>query len=148
VRAIAGLDRYGDGFLNLGDPTWEAVGPFVPPHRRPLGYVFQQAGLFAHRRVRRNFQYGVKRVPASERKVSLERAIVLLGIERLLDCKPDGLSGGERHRAAIARTPTVNPQFTPGFPGRPDDGDRQGTTGRRHGATADRACDVSRTLEP
>ncbi|MCP4701279.1 MAG: molybdenum ABC transporter ATP-binding protein [Gammaproteobacteria bacterium] len=111
LRAIAGLERHPDGFLKAGDMIWQEADYFIPPHRRPLGYVFQEASLFPHLTVRRNLEYGVKRVPKAERKVSLEQAIELLGIGHLLERKPARLSGGERQRAAIARALAVSPKL-------------------------------------
>jgi molybdate transport system ATP-binding protein len=111
LRAIAGLEYHDDGFLRVGDAIWQDDRRFVPTHRRALGYVFQEASLFAHLTVRRNLEYGVKRVPPAERKVAMERAIELLGIGTLLERKPAGLSGGERQRVAIARALAVNPRL-------------------------------------
>ena len=111
LRAIAGLEHHRGGFLKVGDMTWQEADRFVPPHQRPLGYVFQEASLFAHLTVRRNLEYGVKRVPTAERKGSLAQAIELLGIGHLLERKPDTLSGGERQRVAIARALAVTPRL-------------------------------------
>lgn len=111
LRAIAGLDHHSGGCLKVGDHVWQDTTAFLPPHRRPLGYVFQEASLFTHLTVRRNVEYGVKRVPESERKVSLEQVIGLLGIEQLLERKPNSLSGGEQQRVAIARALAVSPKL-------------------------------------
>lgn len=111
LRAIAGLERHQGGFLKVGDTTWQAADRFVPPHRRPLGYVFQEASLFAHLTVRRNLEYGVRRVAKAQRKISTGDAIKLLGIGHLLERKPDTLSGGERQRVAIARALAVSPRL-------------------------------------
>jgi len=111
LRTIAGLERHRDGFLKVGDMIWQAAERFVPPHRRPLGYVFQEASLFAHLSVRHNLEYGVKRVPKEQRRVALTQAIDLLGIGPLLERRPDRLSGGERQRVAIARALAVSPRL-------------------------------------
>ena len=111
LRAVAGLDRHPGGGVRVGGTTWQDDGFFVPPHRRPLGYVFQEPSLFAHLSVRGNLAYGRKRVPPAQRKVSLEQAIELLGIGGLLDRRPDTLSGGERQRVAIARALAVSPRL-------------------------------------
>ena len=84
---------------------------FLPTHKRPLGYVFQEASLFAHLSVRRNLDYGLKRRPPAAARYRLEQAIELLGIGHLLDRKPDHLSGGERQRVAIARALAVSPKI-------------------------------------
>ena len=47
LRLLAGLERTADGFLSVGDALWQDAGHFVPTHRRPLGYVFQEANLAA-----------------------------------------------------------------------------------------------------
>ncbi len=111
LRAIAGLDRYEDGLLKIGDTTWQQDDYFVPPHQREIGYVFQEASLFMHLNVQRNLEYGLKRVPHADRKVSLDQAIELLGIEHLLARQPATLSGGERQRVAIARALAVSPRL-------------------------------------
>jgi len=111
LRAIAGLEHHPDGFLKVGDMLWQNAGHFVPPHQRPLGYVFQEASLFPHLSVRRNLEYGVRRVAEPDRRVSLQQAIELLDIGALLERQPDTLSGGERQRVAIARALAVSPRL-------------------------------------
>ena len=111
LRAIAGLDRHIEGHLRLGELLWQDAVTFVPPHRRAIGYVFQEASLFDHLSVAGNLEYGLKRVPAHERAISLERAVTLLGIGPLLQRRPATLSGGERQRVAIARALAVSPRL-------------------------------------
>jgi len=111
LRALAGLDRYQQAYLSVGDTLWQDKHYFLPPHRRPLGYIFQEPSLFRHLNVRRNLEYGIKRSVVSENSISLQQAIELLGIGHLLDRQPDTLSGGEQQRVAIARALAVNPQL-------------------------------------
>jgi molybdate transport system ATP-binding protein len=111
LRAIAGLDYHRDATLSLGTRVWQNAQHFVPTHQRPLGYVFQEPSLFTHLSVMHNLEYGLLRVPKSERKVSLRAAIELLKIEHLLDRKPTHLSGGEAQRVAIARAVAVSPKL-------------------------------------
>ncbi|MEN8214169.1 MAG: molybdenum ABC transporter ATP-binding protein [Pseudomonadota bacterium] len=111
LRAIAGLESCRDGFLRVDHALWQQGAYCMPPHKRPLGYVFQEASLFPHLNVQRNLEYGVKRVPAAQRRVSMERAIELLGIGPLLRHRADQLSGGERQRVAIARALAVSPRL-------------------------------------
>lgn len=111
LRAIAGLEQHRDGFLKVGDITWQENDRFTPPHQRPLGYVFQEASLFMHLNVRDNLEYGLKRVPQAEQKIALQQAIDLLAIEPLLERAPARLSGGERQRVAIARALAVSPRL-------------------------------------
>lgn len=111
LRAMAGLERHAGGFLRVEDEIWQDANTFVPVHRRPLGYVFQEASLFDHLDVKGNIAFGAKRIPASERRVALDTAIDLLDVGALLDRKPLSLSGGERQRVAIARALAVSPRL-------------------------------------
>jgi molybdate transport system ATP-binding protein len=111
LRAIAGLERVAGGRLSVNSETWQDAAVFRPTHRRPLGYVFQEASLFPHLSVEANLQYGQKRVPQAQRRVSLEQAVDMLYIGRLLGRKPARLSGGERQRVGIARALAVSPSL-------------------------------------
>ena len=110
LRCIAGLERAPQGRLAVDGEVWQDTGRWVPTHKRPIGYVFQEASLFAHLSVMGNLRYGMKRNGEAQR-VSLEHAIELLGIGPLLDRKPDRLSGGERQRVGIARALAVSPHL-------------------------------------
>jgi len=110
LRCVAGLTR-AQGELTVNGEVWQNEALFVPTHQRPLGYVFQDANLFAHLTVRRNLEYGLKRVSSSERKVGLDQAIELLGIGHLLERMPARLSGGEQQRVGIARALAVSPRL-------------------------------------
>ena len=113
LRSIAGLERAATGHLVVNGEVWQddAKGIFRPVHERPLGFVFQEASLFAHLNVQRNLDFGLRRVPVAERRVSLDQAIELLGIEGLLKRQPGTLSGGERQRVAIARALATSPRL-------------------------------------
>jgi molybdate transport system ATP-binding protein len=111
LRAIAGLDRHADAYLKVGDTVWQDRGTFVPPHRRPLGYVFQEGSLFAHCSVIKNLEYGFKRIPHGSRRISLDRAVELFELSPLLDRRPTDLSGGEMRRVAIARALLTSPRL-------------------------------------
>jgi molybdate transport system ATP-binding protein len=111
LRAIAGLDRHPGARVRVGGEVWQEGRHFVPAHRRPVGYIFQEASLFGHLSVRRNLEFGWKRVPRTERRVSLDSAVGLLDIGHLLDRDAATLSGGERQRVAIARALAVSPRL-------------------------------------
>ena len=113
LRCVAGLTRPDAGYVAVDGQVWQddAAGVWQPTHRRPLGMVFQEASLFAHLTVQDNLDYGRRRVPTAERRVSLEQAIELLGIGHLLARRPAGLSGGERQRVAIARALATSPRL-------------------------------------
>ena len=112
LRCIAGLERAAGGLLRVHDEVWQDGAKFLPVHRRRLGYVFQEAGLFPHLSVRRNLEYGWQRIPQAERKVQLEQAVEWLALSKLLDRNdPASLSGGERQRVAIGRALLTSPRM-------------------------------------
>ena len=111
LRAVAGLQRAEPGRIVINGDVWQDAGRFLPTHRRPLGYVFQETRLFPHLDVRRNLEYGLRRVPPAQRRVPLDQAVELLGIGHLLARRPDTLSGGERQRVGIARALATSPRL-------------------------------------
>ncbi|WP_408637321.1 molybdenum ABC transporter ATP-binding protein [Pseudomonas lactucae] len=113
LRCIAGLERAHDGFIQVNDEVWQdsRAGVFVAPHKRALGYVFQEASLFAHLSVRANLEFGLKRIPRQQRRVDMAQATELLGIGHLLERNPLHLSGGERQRIGIARALLTSPRL-------------------------------------
>ncbi|TBU96891.1 molybdenum ABC transporter ATP-binding protein [Stutzerimonas kirkiae] len=113
LRCIAGLERAQQARVEINGELWQdsASALFVPVHRRALGYVFQEPSLFPHLSVRRNLQYGMRRVDAGLRKVPWDRVMQLLGIGHLLERMPQRLSGGERQRVGIARALLTSPRL-------------------------------------
>lgn len=80
-----------------------------PPHERGIGYVFQEPQLFAHLDVRRNIEFGLRRSKAP--RVDQQQVVEMLGLGDLLGRKPEGLSGGEAQRVAIAAVLLRSPQL-------------------------------------
>jgi len=112
LRCIAGLER-ADGRLEVNGECWQdsAKGHFLPAHQRAIGYVFQEAALFPHLRVKANLEYGWRRTPEGERRGRLEHATEILGIGHLLGRYPHQLSGGERQRVALGRALLNSPRL-------------------------------------
>jgi molybdate transport system ATP-binding protein len=114
LRCIAGLTRLDDGLCIVAGEVWQdRDGAFVPTHKRPLGYVFQEASLFLHLSVRRNLLFGAPRDDRAESsaKIAFDEVVELLGITALLDRAPAKLSGGERQRVAIGRALLSQPKL-------------------------------------
>lgn len=109
LRCIAGLERAAGGLLRVKGEVWQENGKFLATHRRRLGYVFQEAGLFPHLSVRGNLEYGYKRIPAAERKLQIAQVQEWLGLGSLVARNPAYLSGGERQRVAIGRALLTSP---------------------------------------
>lgn len=113
LRCLAGIERAAVARLRVGGETWEdsGAGHRLPPHRRRVGYVFQEPSLFPHLTARGNIEYGHHRTPPSERRIGIGQAVEWLGAGPFLDRRPGGLSGGERQRVAIARALVTSPRL-------------------------------------
>jgi molybdate transport system ATP-binding protein len=113
INIIAGLLRPDRGIIAIDGETLDdtAAGVHVPPHRRRIGYVFQDARLFPHLDVRQNLEYGRRMNRLADDPAARARVTELLDIGRLLDRRPGKLSGGERQRVALGRALLSKPRL-------------------------------------
>lgn len=113
LRAMAGLDKLPNSYFSIAGEVWQdsKEGIFVPPHQRDIGYVFQEASLFAHLNVRDNLNFGRQRTTTKKPQVNFEQICSILSLTPLLDRPPSSLSGGERQRVAIGRALLTSPRL-------------------------------------
>jgi molybdate transport system ATP-binding protein len=113
INIIAGLLRPDRGIVTLDDEVLDdtAMGIHVPPHKRRIGYVFQDARLFPHLDVRQNLDYGRRMNGLPVDTTQQKRVTDLLDIGHLLDRRPGQLSGGERQRVALGRALLSKPRL-------------------------------------
>ena len=110
LRCIAGLEKAA-GKLSIAGDQWQTDGHFLPPHRRSIGYVFQEASLFDHLSVQGNLNYATQRADIATSPIDQQQAIDLFDIGKLLNRRPQQLSGGERQRVAIVRALLIQPRL-------------------------------------
>lgn len=108
VAAIAGLLRLDTGRVAVDGAVLEDAEEdlAVPPERRPIGVVQQQAALFPHLSVRDNVAFGL-RTGGLGKATARERADALLveaGLAEFADRRPAALSGGQAARVSLLRT--------------------------------------------
>ncbi|MGJ8671147.1 MAG: molybdenum ABC transporter ATP-binding protein, partial [Oceanococcus sp.] len=108
LRCIAGLQQ-AKGELSVLGQSWQSQRHSLPTHKRPLGFVFQEASLFAHLTAAGNLRFAQKRAAAQSSTWS--DIVALMGLEALLERYPHQLSGGERQRVAIARALLIQPKL-------------------------------------
>src|SRR5436190_20974281 len=113
INMIAGLLRPDHGVIALDDDILDDTekGVHVPPHRRRIGYVFQDARLFPHMNVAENLDYGRRMQALPDDSAQKARVTDLLDIGNLLDRRPGKLSGGERQRVALGRALLSKPRL-------------------------------------
>jgi molybdate transport system ATP-binding protein len=113
INMVAGLVRPDSGRIVVNGETFfdSENNVNLPPEKRRLGYIFQDARLFPHLSVKSNLTYGMKLVPVSKRYVQFDQVVELLGIEHLLTRRPAKLSGGEKQRVAIGRALLTSPRL-------------------------------------
>lgn len=110
IRCMAGLER-ATGHLSVKGELWQQGSLFLPPHKRSLGYVFQEHSLFAHLSAKGNLQYALKRTKTPVDPAFYAKVLAVLGIQSLLEHQPHQLSGGERQRVAMARALLTKPRI-------------------------------------
>jgi molybdate transport system ATP-binding protein len=113
INMIAGLVRPDRGTISLDGDTLDdtAARIHVPPYRRRIGYVFQDARLFPHLSVTDNLNYGRRMNRLADDPAQRKRVVELLDIGRLLNRRPGQLSGGERQRVAFGRALLSKPRL-------------------------------------
>ncbi|HSM44198.1 MAG TPA: ABC transporter ATP-binding protein, partial [Acidimicrobiia bacterium] len=115
MSAIAGLLAVDEGSVRLGSEIFDDPGKevFVPPHRRPIGVVFQEYLLFPHLTVLDNITFGLRsRGTGRTRSAASAREwMSRLGLDGMEDKLPGELSGGQAQRVALARALVIEPRM-------------------------------------
>jgi molybdate transport system ATP-binding protein len=106
LNSIAGFHQIAGGRISLDGREVSRL----PPERRGIGIVYQDYALFPHLTVFKNIAYGLPDGGDAARRQAGEMAEAL-GIERLLNKRPESLSGGEKQRTALARALVVRPRL-------------------------------------
>ena len=107
LKMIAGFEEPSSGRVLISgtDVT------HIPPHKRNLGFVFQQYALFPHLTVADNIAYALKmrRVPRAEIRTRVAQTLNLVRLDGLGERYPSQLSGGQQQRVAMARAIVFRP---------------------------------------
>jgi len=109
LRMVAGLERPTSGSIVIGD---EDVTD-LHAKNRDIAMVFQNYALYPHKTVKANMEFGLRMstdLSAEERNEKVQWAAEMMGIEDLLEDKPDELSGGQKQRVALGRAIVRDPE--------------------------------------
>lgn len=113
LRLIAGFDRPDDGTITINGEIVSSPEKIVPPHRRNLGFVFQDLALWPHMTVGQNVEFGLraKRLAAGQRHELVSAVLEQVSLNGQRSRYPGQLSGGERQRVALARAIVGEPKL-------------------------------------
>jgi len=109
LRIISGLEDRARGTLSFDGETWQGNDTWRAPHKRQIGYVFQDARLFAHLNVAENLRFGL-RWQDKNRNVPAD-LIDALDLGPLMSRSVAALSGGEARRVALGRALATRPRL-------------------------------------
>jgi len=106
MRVLAGLEKPDAGRIVYNGEVWldSEKNICLPPRQRKLGYVFQEFSLFPHLCVEKNVAF------AADNQARVRELLHRFGIWHLRNHKPQGISGGERQRVALAQALAANPR--------------------------------------
>jgi multiple sugar transport system ATP-binding protein len=109
LRMLGGLELPSYGRIWMGDQDVT----LMKPGRRDVSMVFQSYALYPHLTIYKNLAFGpsVRREPKSQTKERIQQVAEVLGIDHLLNRRPNELSGGQRQRVALGRAMIRQPQL-------------------------------------
>ncbi|MYA50700.1 MAG: ABC transporter ATP-binding protein [Chloroflexi bacterium] len=116
LRCIAGLERPDDGDITLEDAVLvsSSRGMWTPPHKRPMGMVFQSYAIWPHMNVFDNVAFPLKQGPQkfsnAETQDRVMRSLALVHLDGLEKRPAPQLSGGQQQRLALARALVNEPK--------------------------------------
>ena len=109
MRMLAGFETPTEGTILLAG---QDIAP-VPPNKRAVNMMFQSYALFPHLSVEENIAFGLKRegMPKMDIADRVTEMLRLTRLEQFARRKPHPISGGQKHRVALARSLAKAPKL-------------------------------------
>ena len=107
LNVIAGLKKPDSGSIHLnGKLICDSISS-LDPHKRNIGYVFQDFALFPHINAEKNIRFAEN----SNSKKFFDKYITELKLKKHIIKMPHELSGGQQQRVAIVRALMMSPEL-------------------------------------
>jgi len=111
LNIIAGFEKVDSGSMQLYSEDIIKKNIFIEPHKRNIGFVFQNYALFPHLNIFKNISFGISHLDINKQKRVVSSMIKLTGLDGLEKRYPHELSGGQQQRVALARTLATKPKL-------------------------------------
>jgi iron(III) transport system ATP-binding protein len=111
LRLIAGFDEPDSGEISISGKLVASKNIFVAAEARKVGYVPQDAALFPHLSVFENVAFGLKGLSKAARVDRVRQLLKLVSMESFENQSATELSGGQKHRVALARALAPEPEL-------------------------------------
>lgn len=109
LRLIAGFERPTAGSIRLNGLEISNSNRALPPEKRNIGIVPQDAALFPHLSVSQNIGFGISKWPNEKKAARTKHLLGLVELTEFADARPESLSGGQAQRVALARALAPKP---------------------------------------
>ncbi len=111
LNLISGFEKPDTGSISIYGKTVNDKDTFIEPHKRNIGFVFQNYALFPHLNVYKNIAFGISHLDINQQKRVVAKMIKLTGLHGLEKRYPHEISGGQQQRVALARTLATEPKL-------------------------------------
>ncbi|HOX36809.1 MAG TPA: ABC transporter ATP-binding protein [Candidatus Brocadiia bacterium] len=111
LEAIAGLLDPDGGDIELAGRTVFSAACRIPPHKRNVGMVFEDLGLWNHLTVRKHVELPTRKRGGADGASAADEIIAGLDLKEVAGRRPGELSAGQRRRCAIARALACRPEI-------------------------------------
>ncbi len=112
LRLIAGLDIPEKGEISIQERlVTKAREIIIPPHKRNIGFIFQDLALWPHFTVYKNISFGLEERKEKNIETVVFEILDFFNLRSQANKYPHQLSGGQQQLVAISRSLVLKPEI-------------------------------------